>query len=153
MELFRIRNRPGTTGLMRMVNRLFFAATAPEHFATMFLGVYDDRTRALRYVNYGHNPPLLARANGNCEPLPSTAPALGLMERWTAQQGEVELCASDTLLIYSDGVTEARQTSSSGAEDEFGEARLAASLRRHRGLALSDLPLALLAGFSRPGSE
>ncbi len=131
--------------LMRMVNRLFFAATAPEHFATMFLGVYEEKLRVLHYVNCGHNAPLLLRANGDCEQLPSTAPALGMMERWTAQVGEVELRASDTLLVYSDGVTEARQTAFSGDEDEFGEARLTASVLRHRGLALSDLPSALLA--------
>jgi sigma-B regulation protein RsbU (phosphoserine phosphatase) len=130
--------------LMRMVNRLFFAATAPEHFATMFLGVYDDRTRVLRYVNCGHNAPLLVRADGGREGLPSTAPALGLMERWTADVGEVSLRPSDTLVVYSDGVSEARRFAGPGQEDEFGEARLAACLDRHRGLTLSDLPSALL---------
>ncbi|MBK5254649.1 MAG: SpoIIE family protein phosphatase [Vicinamibacteria bacterium] len=132
------------TALMQTVNGLFFAATAPEHFATMFLGVYDDGTLQLRYVNCGHNPPLLARENGDCEQLSSTAPALGLMERWTAHMGEVVLRPSDTLLIYSDGVTEARPSSASGVDDEFGEARLAAFVQRHRRLSLADLPSLLL---------
>lgn len=137
------------TVLMRMVNRLFFAATAPEHFATLFIGVYDDRRRRLTYVNCGHNPPLLIRANGRRETLPSTAPALGLIERWSAQEAVVDLGPSDTLLIYSDGVTEARRQA--GAEpgagsddDEFGEARLSASLRALIGRPLAQIPDALL---------
>ena len=49
-------------GFLADVNAQFLASTAPEHFATLFFGVYDDAARALRYVNCGHNPPLrLAR--------------------------------------------------------------------------------------------
>lgn len=59
----------------------------------------------------------------------------------------------DTLLIYSDGVTEARrETTRGGPEDvdeEFGEERLAASLRRHAGLLLADLPGEVLADVCR----
>lgn len=134
--------------LIEVVNRLFFAATAPEHFATLFLGVYDDGTRRLRYVNCGHNAPLLARANGGLETLASTAPALGLIERWTAQEAEIEFRPGDTLLIYSDGVTEARRLEDSDpaeGDDEFGEARLAESLHRRRVEPLADLPARLLA--------
>jgi sigma-B regulation protein RsbU (phosphoserine phosphatase) len=134
-------------GLLETVNRLFFAATAPEHFATLFLGIYDDATRRLRYVNCGHNAPLLARATGECELLSSTAPALGLMEPWTAQPAEVELRPGDTLLVYSDGVTEARglgATDSAVDDGEFGEERLTAALRRHGLTPLADLPARIL---------
>ncbi len=132
-------------GLLQTVNRLFFAATAPEHFATLFLGVYDDATRGLRYVNCGHNAPLLVRSNGDCDQLTSTAPALGLMESWMAQQSEVELRPGDTLLIYSDGLTEATPEAASCGDQEFGENRLVASVRRRRGRPVTDLPEALLA--------
>jgi len=134
--------------LIEVVNRLFFAATAPEHFATLFLGVYDDATRRMRYVNCGHNAPLLARAQGGLQTLASTAPALGLIEKWTAQEAEIEFRPGDTLLIYSDGVTEARRLDvSDAAEDggEFGEARLAESLLSRRLEPLADLPERLLA--------
>lgn len=134
--------------LIETVNRLFFAATAPEHFATLFLGVYDDSNRRLRYVNCGHNPPVLARANGGCLTLPSTAPALGLMERWTAQEAQIEFRPGDTLLIYSDGVTEARRLG--GLDDdpdgvEFGEERLTQCLLSHQRAPLAELPARLLA--------
>ena len=42
---------------LRLVNRLFFECTEPSKYATLFLGIYDDATRSLRYVNCGHNPP------------------------------------------------------------------------------------------------
>lgn len=131
-------------GFMATVNRLFFAATAPEHFATLFLGIYDDATRRLRYVNCGHNAPLLARADGGFDQLNSTAPALGLMERWTACERSVELRDGDTLLIYSDGVTEARRGNDGIGDEEFGDARLTASLCKHAGRPLTDLPGAIL---------
>jgi sigma-B regulation protein RsbU (phosphoserine phosphatase) len=131
-------------GFMATVNRLFFAATSPEHFATLFLGIYDDATRRLRYVNCGHNAPLLARADGGFDQLNSTAPALGLMEKWTACERSVELRDGDTLLIYSDGVTEARRESEATGDEEFGDARLAASLCQHARQPLADLPDAIL---------
>jgi sigma-B regulation protein RsbU (phosphoserine phosphatase) len=133
--------------LIEVMNRLFFAATAPEHFATLFLGVYDEATRRLRYVNCGHNAPLLARAGGGSEALTSTAPALGLIERWTAQEAEIEFQPGDTLLIYSDGVTEARRQDASDASPgggEFGEARLLECLLSRRFEALAELPARLL---------
>jgi len=141
------------TALMTTVNRLFFAATAPEHFATLFLAVYDGTTRRLQYVNCGHNAPLLLRADGSCARLSSTAPALGLMEGWSARQVQASLDEGDTLLIYSDGVTEARRPPRSGDEEEFGETRLEAALRRLQGLAVADLPGVILgevASFAGP---
>ncbi|MBX7185106.1 MAG: SpoIIE family protein phosphatase [Vicinamibacteria bacterium] len=135
-------------GVIEAVNRLFFAATAPEHFATLFLGVYEDASRRLRYINCGHNAPLLIRANGTRESLGSTSPALGLMEEWTPREAGVDLHPGDTLLIYSDGVTEARRLQGGGdiADGaEFGEERLAAALARRRREAVAGLPASLLA--------
>lgn len=131
-------------GFMATVNRLFFAATSPEHFATLFLGIYDDASRSLRYVNCGHNAPLLARADGGFDQLNSTAPALGLMEKWTARERSVELREGDTLLIYSDGVTEARREGEATGDEEFGDARLAASLCQHARQPLAGLPASIL---------
>src|SRR5580658_1867342 len=68
--------------LLELVNRHFFDSTAPEHFATLFFGLYDDRTRTLRYVNCGHVPPLLLRAAGGIEALDPTATMIGAFRRW-----------------------------------------------------------------------
>lgn len=115
--------------VLETVNRHFYESTAAERFATLFFGIYDDRTRRLRYVNCAHVPPLLVRASGAVEVLGGTAVMLGAFPRWKCTERTVHLAPGDTLLMCSDGVTEA------GIEngDEFGEQRLIALLRELRG--------------------
>jgi sigma-B regulation protein RsbU (phosphoserine phosphatase) len=110
------------------VNRHFFASTAAERFATLFFGIYDDRTHRLRYVNCGHCAPLLLRASGEMEHLYPTATMLGAFAQWSCVEAETELRSGDCLTIYSDGVTEAGTESG----EEFGEQRLDAALRAHK---------------------
>jgi sigma-B regulation protein RsbU (phosphoserine phosphatase) len=106
--------------LLRSVNRLFHESTAPERYATLFFGIYEDATRRLRYVNCGHNPPMLLRADGKVEWLEATATVLGLFDTWDCAVGETRLDSGDTLIVYSDGVTEARNDQG----EEFGQDRL-----------------------------
>jgi sigma-B regulation protein RsbU (phosphoserine phosphatase) len=107
------------------VNRLFFESTSSERFATLFFGVYNDRTRRLRYVNCGHNAPLLLRSTGETERLGPTATMLGAFAKWNCTEAETELRFGDCLAIYSDGVTEAGME----AGEEFGEERLITAMR------------------------
>lgn len=109
---------------LRSVNRLFRDWTATGDFATLFVGEYDDRTGVLRYANCGHVPPLLRRADGVIERLAPTAPVIGVLAEWPCAIAEARLAAGDTLLIYSDGASEARNREN----EEFGEDRLAACL-------------------------
>ncbi|MGA8102219.1 MAG: PP2C family protein-serine/threonine phosphatase, partial [Candidatus Acidiferrales bacterium] len=74
----------------------------------------------LRYVNCGQWPPLLLRADGQLERLSATATVLGLFEEWDCSVAEVQLAASDTLVLYTDGVTEAENAQ----EVQFHESRL-----------------------------
>ncbi len=108
------------------VHRQFFECTATQHYATLFVGEFDDRSGRLRYANCGQVPPLLVRADGSVARLDPTATALGLFERWTGGVAEVTLGAEDTLVLASDGILET--TSSSG--EEYGEARLLSAVRR-----------------------
>jgi len=103
--------------MLRSVNKLFYESTPTEHYATLFFGTYDDRTRRLRYVNCGHLPPFLLRADGTLERLPATATVLGIFGNWTCEERTVDLHAGDTLVLFSDGVTEAGIET----EEEFGE--------------------------------
>jgi sigma-B regulation protein RsbU (phosphoserine phosphatase) len=145
-----VRNLPA---LLCEVNRIFLGATASERHATAFFGVYDDEDRRLRYVNCGHNPPFLLRRDGFAQTLQPTATVLGLMEDWRADEVVVTAAPGDTLLIYSDGVTEA----GGGDGEEFGEARLLDLLRRLRHRPVTSLPADLLAAVDRfvgrPGAE
>ena len=134
------------------VNRLFHGSTRPEHYATLFFAIYDDRTRALRYVNCGHTPPLLLRAGGGVERLAATATVVGLFEQLASEVGEMELGRGDLWVAYSDGVTEAR-----GREGgDLGEEGLVQLLQAHRGEDISSLPLKLTGSvreFSAYGQE
>jgi len=103
--------------MLRSVNRLFYESTPPEHFATLFFGLYDDRSHALRYVNCGHLPPFLIRAEGTIERLEATATVLGVFKNWVSEEKSVQLNSGDKLVLFSDGVTEAGV----GHEAEFGE--------------------------------
>ena len=114
--------------LLRSVNHLFFYRnTETSHYATMFFAIYDDRTRHLRYVNCGHNPPILMRANGNTERLTATATVLGLFEEWDCEVAECKLASGDVLVIYTDGISEAGPNEG----EEFGDDRLIVTTRKH----------------------
>ncbi|MCH8947238.1 MAG: SpoIIE family protein phosphatase [Acidobacteria bacterium] len=126
--------------LLQAVHRLLFISTAPQHFVTLFFGHYDDASRRLRYVNCGHNPPLLLRREGAVQWLHSTATVLGLLPDWESPMEEVRLAAGDTLVIYSDGVTEAM----SDAGELFGEERLVEAVRQHKHLPVPELLDALV---------
>jgi sigma-B regulation protein RsbU (phosphoserine phosphatase) len=121
--------------VLRSVNRLFCENSEPQNYATAFFCTFDDSTRRLRYVNCGHNPPLLLRAGGAIERLPATATVMGLFDDWDCEVEEKQLLPGDLFLIYTDGVTEA---SVPGGE-EYGEERLIELLRRHRQLSAAEL--------------
>ena len=122
-------------GLMCSVNRLFFENSEPQHYATMFFGIFDDSRRTLRYVNCGHNPPLLLRADSTVEELPATATVMGLFREWQCTTAETQLSPGDLFVLYTDGVTEACVDDG----EEFGEQRLVETLLRHRQQNASDL--------------
>ncbi len=79
-----------------------------ELFVTAFSGVLDLTTGIFRYVNAGHNPPLIRRRGQNFEELPMELNfVLGGWENWQYVQQEIQLEAGDTIFFYTDGVTEA----------------------------------------------
>ena len=126
--------------LLQSVNRLFCENTPEDRFATLFFADYSDAGRRLRYVNCGHNFPLLLRADGSLERLASTATVLGMFLDWNCEVVETSLAPGDLLVMYTDGVSEAPNA----AGEEFGEKRLLQSIRSSKSTAASDL----LAGLS-----
>jgi len=134
--------------LLCAVNRLFFDSTPPEQFATLFFGQYDEGTRRLRYVNCGHPAPIVLAGGGSgIEKLGTTATVLGAFREWDCEERSVQLAPGDTLVAYSDGVTEA----ASDSGDEFGEERLVRVLRGRQGqpaALLVDGVLGAVAAFS-----
>lgn len=113
---------------LESVNRLFYENTTESAYATLFFGEYEDRTGTLRYANCGHLPALLLRHDGSLERLDSTCTVVGLFRDWHCALRQCRLFPGDTLVLYSDGVTE-----SFGDHDEqFGEQRLIRTVERHR---------------------
>jgi Stage II sporulation protein E (SpoIIE) len=98
--------------------------TAPERFASMICCYYDPRTSTLRYVNAGHLPPMLVHreldGSFSVRRLEDGGPVLGLIPGTFYLQGKVAVLPGDLLVMFSDGITEAENTTG----EDFGEARL-----------------------------
>jgi sigma-B regulation protein RsbU (phosphoserine phosphatase) len=135
--------------LFRTVNKLFYESVTPGFFATMFFADYFDATRRLRYVNCGHCPAFLVRADGTCDELGSTATVLGMFEHWNCTVGEAAMSSGDTLVVYSDGVTEAQ----SGSGELFGEERLLAAVKANTNLTAAGLLKAIAAAAHNFGGK
>lgn len=131
--------------LLQAVNRLFCENTSDRAFATLFFTEYDDSTRRLRYANCGHLPALLLRSDGALERLDATSTVVGLFKKWECSVGENQLFAGDTLILYTDGITE----SFNEADEQFGEERLIQALRRYRKLPSPALLSSLVEEVSR----
>jgi serine phosphatase RsbU (regulator of sigma subunit) len=126
--------------LLRSVNQLFYENTIDSAYATLFFAEYDGQTERLRYVNCGHLPALLLASDNTFVRLKSTCTVLGLFKEWDCELGEHYFRAGDTLVLYTDGVTEAFNQ----ADEEFGEKRLMQAIRRHRDLSSRDLLSAIV---------
>lgn len=117
--------------MARVVNRLnraVVASSAVEQFVTFFCGELNPETATLRYVNAGHNPPLLIRAAGGVEELNRTGLVIGVMEDATYGAEQVAFEPGDLLVMYSDGITEVVNP----AGEEFGPERLVRTIQYAR---------------------
>lgn len=104
------------------INKYLSENTPANRFITLFTAELDTGTGSIRFINAGHNPPLIGRANGTIEQLASGGLPLGIMPFAEYDVGTAHLSPGDVLVIYSDGVSEANNL----AEDEFGMDRLTA---------------------------
>jgi serine phosphatase RsbU (regulator of sigma subunit) len=127
------------------VNRLLCGQMIAGRFATLVYMRLDARRGELVYANAGHNPPLLARRDGRVEALRSSGTVLGVFPDADYSGATVPLQAGDRLLLYTDGITEARNTDG----DEFGEERLSDALARNRHLGGAELHAAVAAEVGR----
>ncbi len=112
----------------RQVSRLLFERTPPEKFATAFLVVLKLEDGTLTYANAGHNPGLVVRRDGTPEWLEATGLPVGVLPAVDYTASTVGLEPGDTLVLYTDGITEAM----SPAEEEYGPERLLEVCKRHR---------------------
>jgi phosphoserine phosphatase RsbU/P len=93
--------------LLSRVNQQFFQATRPEHFATLFFGVYEAKHRRIRYVNCGHPSAVLLREDGAFELLQPSAMILGAFEKGEFGEQIADFDEGSKLVLFSDGLSEA----------------------------------------------
>ncbi len=113
--------------LLGAVNREVHASSLPNRYATLFYGVFDEATRALQYVNAGHNPPMVLRRDRSVLRLESGGPPIGMFPNWTYKEGAVQLDPGDLVLAFTDGVTEAVNPTG----EEWGEEGLLRAVAEH----------------------
>ena len=101
------------------VNSIICGNSVSRRFITCFYALLDTQSRKLSYTNAGHCPPMLIR-DGNCERMNEGGPVLGVFPDHYYFQADIDLQRGDCLVLFTDGVTEARNASGR----EFGEDRL-----------------------------
>jgi sigma-B regulation protein RsbU (phosphoserine phosphatase) len=112
------RESAGTPSeMLHRVNRLFYESTRPEHFATLFFGVYDSESRSVRYVNCGHPSAVLLHLDGTHQLLEPSGMMLGAFETCGFEEEQVPFRAGDRLVLFSDGLSESKVSAVSGYED------------------------------------
>jgi sigma-B regulation protein RsbU (phosphoserine phosphatase) len=113
--------------VMDNLNRLIYAATPVNRYATFFYGEYDPVLRRLAYVNAGHNAPLVlrkSRSAAECIRLETGGPPVGLLPQATYDSAHLDFETGDLLVLFTDGITETMNA----AEEEWGECPFIQSL-------------------------
>ena len=120
--------------LVEKVNRVMCRNTTEAKFITLFYGLLEVDGKTLRYVNAGHNAPIVTRKDGAQVRLEKGGLILGIFEEHSYEEGEIEL-RPDRLVMFTDGFSEA--VDAEGVE--FGEARMAELSRGARQLSAEAL--------------
>ena len=106
---------------MTYTNALLSQEAVNNMFVTMFYGIYNIRTGEVTYSNAGHNPPYLMKADGTVEELPLSKDIVaGAIDDYEFTEDTLQLEKGDTLLLFTDGVTEAIDKD----EKDYGDERL-----------------------------
>jgi predicted permease len=121
--------------LVALINQFVYRSTPASKYATFFYAQLDEQRRQLRYVNAGHNPPYLLRADQRAtagsepprmEELTVGGTVVGMFPETEYEEATVTLQPGDVILAFTDGVPEAHNPEN----EEFGEGRLQALLRQ-----------------------
>jgi serine phosphatase RsbU (regulator of sigma subunit) len=137
----------GPADCLQRTNDVLLTQNPMDLFVTVFYAVFDPATGVLTYSNGGHNPPLLRRANGQVEMLTSAAGLVLGMFPASYDEDMAQLAPGDTLVLYTDGVTEAFNVD----VQMYEEARLVERVRDDGGATAKGLVTAIfdsVIGFS-----
>lgn len=135
---------PSLGDLGERVNHIMYRDGVRGRFATMVCLLLTSTSGAVRLLNAGHMAPLVLRAY-SIEELPRGSVALGMVPVASYEEQAVEITTGDTLVVYSDGVTEAMN----GARDFFGDDQLRAVLNAQRGRSAAEVGQAVVEAVTR----
>jgi serine phosphatase RsbU (regulator of sigma subunit) len=140
-----LETEPSPDAALTVLNRNLSERAVVGRFITVFYGLLDLSSGLLQYSNAGHNYPLLLRADGSVEELSGSNMVLGLISHARYELRKITINAGDTLALFSDGVTEARNSKG----EELGEKGLAALLLNHSGKSADDTVACLVEDVRR----
>jgi sigma-B regulation protein RsbU (phosphoserine phosphatase) len=125
--------------ILGRVSTLLYRRTPAAKYATALVTVLEPATGKLRYANAGHPPALVVRANGEVRWLEATGIPVGLLPEFTYGSVDAELAPGDTLLLYTDGLTEAADPDG----EDYGQERLRECAVANRTMRPAELARAL----------
>ncbi|HKS80249.1 MAG TPA: SpoIIE family protein phosphatase [Candidatus Acidoferrales bacterium] len=126
--------------LCARLNSLICRNIAGDRFITLFYAQLNGAARRLHYLNAGHNAPIVMHRDGSFDRLDSGGGVLGVFQMQAFAGGVQNLLAGDRVVLFTDGVTEARRPDG----EEFGEARLRRLIAEKRGASALELQKAIL---------
>jgi sigma-B regulation protein RsbU (phosphoserine phosphatase) len=129
--------------LFTRLNAMVFRSTESNKYVTIFYGLLDPATGELEYVNAGHVYPVLLRKTGQAVPLSEGSPAIGLFPEIEVSVGRATVDAGELLVLYTDGLSEARNP----AGEEFEEKGIVASMREVASLPAREIVGRLVSGI------
>jgi sigma-B regulation protein RsbU (phosphoserine phosphatase) len=127
--------------LCERVNQVITSHVADGKFITFFYGLLDPGAGRLSYCCAGHNPPMVVRRDGSVLRLEEGGLVLGVLPNGRYEEGELATASGDLLLLFTDGVTEAKNA----AEEEFGDERLISLILEDRNIGAKQLTQKVLA--------
>ncbi|UCE40827.1 MAG: SpoIIE family protein phosphatase [Candidatus Aminicenantes bacterium] len=128
------------------INNLLVKSTDANMFVTFFYGLLDRNQSTFTSTNAGHNPPLLLRADQSTEHLAEGGLVLGFLPDQNYAQQTTILFPGDILVLYTDGITEAREPEEKKAVEDklFGEVRLVHVVKESASLSAREIQSAIL---------
>lgn len=133
---------------LRVVNRQVHSSSLADRYATLFYGAFDRTSQTLRYVNAGHNPPMVIRQNGSIIGLETGGAPVGMFPEWSYEEHSIQLDSGDLVLAYTDGAIEATNP----AGEEWGVEGLRRAAAENRAQCADDVVQAIFTAmdeFSR----
>ena len=133
---FRIfcKSDPRPADLVMQLNDALKETLPQSKFVTLFVGRLDTATGIIEYANAGHNPPLWVRSTG-VEELADTDLVLGVVTRAEYRHRTLQLAAGDSLVLFTDGLTEAENASG----EDLQSTQFAQRLKRMHGATADEV--------------